>query len=512
MSDIFLSYARADKARVMPIVQHLEAQGWSVFWDNNIPPGQRWADYIERHLNKAKCLVVVWSENSVRSDWVLAEAEEGRKKNMLVPLKIDQVDPPLVFRSIQAADMTAWNNDAGYSEFNRLVDAIAALVPKPVESKVSVEPSISREPVHPTVAKETVVTPMSGQLKPTEPKNSALVWSVVTVIIIALISWFVIGHGYLSKPVQPQRKDAVSAVHYDTTKIFKPRAQPKAPVPAPKPEAKVISKQKVDAVPQAVPAAPVLPIIPVAPVQPRIPQNFVLIKGRTFSMGSSESEVGHQNNETQHKVKLNDFAISKYEVTVGEYLKFAMETKRTLPDDKEVGDHFPVVNVSWNDAMAYCKWLTKKRKNGTYRLPTEAEWEYACRAGTATPFNTGENLTTDQANYNGIYSYRNYAMGAFLGKTVPVDSFQPNGYELYNMHGNVWEWCSDWYGEEYYEECLKQGVVGNPQGPSSGSYRVLRGGSWNDDARGCRSAYRYSGYPGYRFSFVGFRLVFVPQS
>ena len=229
-------------------------------------------------------------------------------------------------------------------------------------------------------------------------------------------------------------------------------------------------------------------------------------------MGSPESEEGHQNDETRHKVTLSDFAICKYEVTVGEYLEFVKETKRTFPDTPGVGDHYPVVNVSWNDAVAYGEWLTKKQGDGAFRLPTEAEWEYACRAGTTTPFSTGENLTTDQANYNGNFPYRNYPKGAYREKTVPVDSFQPNGYGLYNMHGNAWEWCHDWYGSEYYSECLKKGVVENPQGPSTGSARVLRGGSWYYYALRCRSAYRGSADPGYRLSLVGFRLVFVPQS
>ena len=173
------------------------------------------------------------------------------------------------------------------------------------------------------------------------------------------------------------------------------------------------------------------------------------------------------------------------------------------------GDHYPVVGVSWDDAVAYGEWLSKKTGR-KFRLPTEAEWEYACRAGEKTPFNTGENLTTDQANYDGNYPYNGNAKGEYRQKTVAVESFEPNKWGLYNMHGNVWEWCSDWFGGKYYDECKASGTVTNPAGPSTGSDRVLRGGGWGSNAGRCRSATRDWSSPGLRSDLVGFRLVFVP--
>jgi len=284
----------------------------------------------------------------------------------------------------------------------------------------------------------------------------------------------------------------------------------------------------------------VSPVVPVVAKKTPLPENFVLIRGGQFTMGSPESEVDRSSNETQHEVRLSDFAMCRFAVTLGEFRRFAQTGGYRTDAEKEnsskvfngkewidktgvnwrhgisgadrppAEENHPVVHVSWNDAVAYCQWLSEER-DGLFRLPTEAEWEYACRAGTATPFSTGENLTTWQANYNGDYPYRDFPRGANRGNTVPVDAFKPNAFGLFNMHGNVWQWCSDWFGATYYDECRKQGVIQNPQGPESGSARVLRGGSWYYYARYCRSAYRNFDYPGCRLNLVGFRLVFVPQ-
>jgi formylglycine-generating enzyme required for sulfatase activity len=236
---------------------------------------------------------------------------------------------------------------------------------------------------------------------------------------------------------------------------------------------------------------------------------FVLIPGGTFTMGSPAGEVGHQNNETQHQVKVSDFYIAEYEVTVAEFRKFVAAKGYQWNEGTQGEANDPVVNVSWNDAVAYCKALSAKTGKRC-RLPTEAEWEYACRAGSRTPFNTGQNLTTGQANYNGNYPYNGNPKGVYRQKIVPVNTFAPNRWGLYNMHGNVWEWCSDWYSETYYDECKAQGVVTNPTGPSTRSRRVIRGGGWSDDAEYCRSAYRSDNTPDYRSNGVCFRPVFVP--
>ncbi len=176
---------------------------------------------------------------------------------------------------------------------------------------------------------------------------------------------------------------------------------------------------------------------------------------------------------------------------------------------------FPVEQVSWDEAVEFSKRLAAMseeiRSGRTYRLPTEAEWEYACRGGVTSyqifnPF--GNSLSSKQANFDGNYPYGGAGTGDYLQRTCKVGSYPANGYGLYDMHGNVWEWCADWYDEGYYAESPLQ----DPQGPASGaSARVLRGGSWVNYGWYCRSACRGGRGPGERFQHYGLRLVAVPS-
>ena len=226
---------------------------------------------------------------------------------------------------------------------------------------------------------------------------------------------------------------------------------------------------------------------------------WVYIPAGTFTMGSPLNEPDRESVEgPQHSVTLSGFKMSKHEVTFAQYDAFCEATGRQKPDDEGWGrGNRQVINVSWYDAYDFAQWMG-------CRLPTEAEWEYACRAGITSPFNTGSCLSSSQANYNGNYPYSTCATGTYLEKTMPVGSYAPNAWGLYDMHGNVWEWCSDWYGG------YSSGAQTNPEGPSSGGNRVLRGGGWDYYGRGCRSAYRGNGEPSCRYHIIGFRLV-VPS-
>ena len=231
----------------------------------------------------------------------------------------------------------------------------------------------------------------------------------------------------------------------------------------------------------------------VAQTKPEI--QWVSIPAGTFTMGSPENEFGRETGEIQHSVTLSAFRMSKFEITFDQYDMFCDATGRNKPDDSGWGrGSRPVINITWADAVAFAEWMN-------CRLPTEAEWEYACRAGTTTPFNTGENILTSDANYDGTYPYHNFKKGELRGKTLPVGSFQPNAWGLYDMHGNVWEWCQDWL-EKYSLDPQT-----NPKGPSHGNLHIGRGGSWKNMAQRCRSAYRYGRSPTHKSNVLGFRLV-----
>jgi len=223
---------------------------------------------------------------------------------------------------------------------------------------------------------------------------------------------------------------------------------------------------------------------PVESITNTIGMKLNLIPTGTFMMGSPESEPDRDSDETQHKVTLSKpFYIQTTEVTQGQW-KSVMGTdpwkfRMHVNEDPNVAATY----VSWNDAVAYCEKLSAKEGN-TYRLPTEAEWEYACRAGTETVWSFGndEKVLGDYA----WYRENAYNIGEKYAHQVGLK--KPNAFGLYDMHGNVWEWCHDYYGEDYY----KQSPEKDPPGPASGSLRVLRGGSWDDNVKLVitRSAFR----------------------
>jgi formylglycine-generating enzyme required for sulfatase activity len=260
--------------------------------------------------------------------------------------------------------------------------------------------------------------------------------------------------------------------------------------------------------------------------------NMVWIEGGTFNMGSPKTEAERSNDEIQHEVTVSGFYMGKYLITQAQYETVTGNNPSRLfkgqPDN-------PVEQVNWYYAVVFCNKLSlteglepvyslqgstdpdtwgaiPRNRNSTwdavimnmeangYRLPTEAEWEYACRAGTTTPFNTGDNITTDQANYNG-QPYRNNPRGTRRGKTTEVGSFEPNDWGLYDMHGNVYEWCWDRLGKYPTEEQK------DPTGAATGNARVERGGCWGGYAGSLRSAARYGDPPNAQDSQLGIRLV-----
>jgi formylglycine-generating enzyme required for sulfatase activity len=233
------------------------------------------------------------------------------------------------------------------------------------------------------------------------------------------------------------------------------------------------------------------------------PWMISLPSGR-FTMGSPESEEGRDDNEgPQHEVALQPFAIGQYEVTFDEWDACVADGGCSQkPEDEGWGrGNRPVINVSWNHAQEYVAWLKEKTRK-PYRLPSEAEWEYAARAGTTTPFWTGATINTDQANYDGRDVYGSGRKGEYRQQTTPVDTFEANPWGLHDMHGNVWEWSEDCWNASY------DGAPSNGSAWLEGdcSLRVVRGGSWVYLPRVLRSADRNRFVPGVRVNYLGFRV------
>jgi len=292
-----------------------------------------------------------------------------------------------------------------------------------------------------------------------------------------------------------------------------------------------------------------------------IGMKLALVPAGEFLMGTSKEEIDRltrlypdprrewfESEYPPHRVRISKpFYLGVHEVTVGQFRRFVEATaykaepekdgeggygwnkstgefegpdpKYTWRDAgfKQTDDH-PVVNVTWNDAKAFCEWLSKK-ENGTYRLPTEAEWEYACRAGTTTQYYCGDDperlsQVGNVADATAKEELTNYPDSGYISSrdghvfTAPVGRFQPNAFGLHNMHGNVSEWCQDWHSGDYYGNSPPT----DPQGPSRASGRVFRGGRWLGDAWSCRAASRFGDGPQNRDGILGFRVAAVPSS
>jgi formylglycine-generating enzyme required for sulfatase activity len=389
MSDIFLSYANDDLARIHPLVHFLAQQGWSVWWDRTIPLGKQYDQVIDEALKAARCVVVVWSQASVASDWVREEAGEGKDKRILVPVMIDaDIRPPLGFRLLQTALLLDWSDTASHPEFARLVQAISVLLgPQPRQAAPGPAPVL---PIRPPPSAST-----------TEP----------------------------STPASDRPPRIVNSLR----------------------------------------------------------MTFALVPAGEFRMGSTD---GRDNAQPRHTVRISQpFYLGVHTVTQGQWEAVMGNNPSQFKGDS----NRPAETVSWEDVQAFIDRLNAREGHTRYRLPTEAEWEYAARASSTTVYCFG-----DDPRQLGECAW--YGKNAY-SQTHPVGTLQPNAWGLYDMHGNVWEWVQDWYGKYTAD------TVTDPPGPASGLNRVVRGGSWDNGARGCRSSFRFYDAPGSRRGGLGFRLL-----
>jgi len=362
-------------------------------------------------------------------------------------------------------------------------------------------------------------------------------------LVIALGAIGVLLSGAFFKPLAAGQGIPTSGKKTEPKPPPKPKAKPRPPAPKPKrnspaateksvPETK---REPVEIKPVAPPAtqpsgrdtSPVNepPIkkqenVEVQTYTERIngvPLEMVRLPAGRFLMGSPTNEADRSADEgPQHEVTISQsFYMGKYEVTQAQWKAVAglPKVKIDLNADPSrfKGDNLPVEQVSWEEAKEFCARLTRATGK-SYRLPSEAEWEYACRAGTTTPFAFGATITPDIVNYDGNYAYGNAAKGINRGTTIAVGSLgKANNFGLYDMHGNVWEWCEDVFHDDYTGAPV-DGNVWLTSRSDGKDYRLLRGGSWLYNGRHCRSAVRLGVTAGYRSDLIGFRVVAVVRT
>ena len=533
MPDIFISYSREDRSRAEPLAKALEKKGWKIRWDRTIPPGKSFDQVIQEAITAAKCVVVLWSKHSIISDWVKEEATIGKRRQILVPAKIDPVEPPLGFGMIQAADLTDWETETSHAGFAGFLSAISEIVGPPtlqekskqrgefsessLEKQLELQGEVKETP-QPNLRQPERAKVKHSESKPeatatTEPKSpeprkaiNALKFSAVAGVIVLLIVgiWLYISESP-KKKLQIEVKSKLENILNGIAILEKNVAKIEKPVQLDDlygqkysldQQAGIISEQasKAGLEPQLEEISNRLERIKIQltnkVTKNSIDMEFVLIPAGSFTMGSKPG-IGEANEHPAHTVEISrPFYLQKTEVTQGQWTKVMGDN----PSSNKCGDDCPVENISWDDTREFIKQLNSMELTSTYRLPTEAEWEYACRAGTTTLFFFGYEI--DKLRDYAWFSSNSY------DNTQSVGTKKPNPWGLYDMYGNVWEWCQDWYNSDYYTISPKK----NPEGPQTGHYRVARGSSHVSDARRCRSAVRDGFPPGEPYGNFGFRL------
>ncbi|MCP4106320.1 MAG: SUMF1/EgtB/PvdO family nonheme iron enzyme [Desulfobacteraceae bacterium] len=451
---VFISYAREDIKTAKRLYDDLRKAGLDPWMDRiDLLPGQMWKTEVQNAIKKASFFITLISENSVSKEKGFVHKEQKVALELFdelpsfrlffIPARIDSISPEDERLPERVKEFHWANLFPDYDEgLEIILQAIA----------FGREPSEFRKPVFEFVRSETVNIHLGDQT-----------------------------NIHSAGDVSYAKNNSVSGVTKETKQTETPvNDKPVAEVVSPS------SKEKPEAAKDK------------ERITNSIGMDFVLIKPGTFMMGAPKDEPGRHDDETLYKFTLTKgFYMQTTQVTQGQWK--AVMGMGSNPSCSGSGDDYPVENVSWNDTQEFIKKLYEK-EGTVYRLPTEAEWEYSCRAGTGTPFYFGRCLSTDQANYNGRFPLKGCPKGEYRGKTTPVANFEPSAWGLYDMHGNVREWCQDWFS--YYPSSAVTDTVD----PDTGSYRIHRGGSWNGKARGCRSANRRKHAPDKKYSDLGFRL------
>ena len=517
MYDIFLSHSSKDRERLAPLVDALEAQGWSVFWDHRaIKVADDWHTVISAAIQQCTCVIVTWSEDSITSSWVREEALIARERGVLYPIFLDMVPIPFGFTLLQAANLTQWNGDANQPEFVELKEQLSIrLNLQPVVNlKPESQPQFTPEPIPVLISEPQPKPEEKAPVRQSKPqkavetdalpdKSGAGIKLFGSVIALAIVG--VGGFQLLPK---------------NNGKIDQPVAQTSV----------------THATPVGEPAKLAAAVIEPKAAHPDYEPEMVLIEEGSFMMGcDNKKETGCKGNQKPaHEVNISKFYLAKTEITVAQFRAFiedknyktsaeqqgscySLNDKGVWGDVKgnswkklsfDQGDNHPVACIGYDDATAYLAWLSDKTGK-TWRLPSEAEWEYAARGGTNTAYSWGNEVEkgcqfanmADQKAKTVFTSWTVVDCDDGYIYTAPVGSFKPNPLGLYDMHGNVWEWVEDkWHNN--YEKAPDDGSAWIS---GDSSLRVLRGGSWNYSPQSLRSANRDYNTRAYRSSSFGFR-------
>jgi formylglycine-generating enzyme required for sulfatase activity len=527
MADIFLSYSRSDTNAAAKIVEVLEAEGWTVWWDVRLRAGDQWDKVIEREIDAARCVVVIWSAISVTRQWVRVEANFGLSRGILVPVAIQGAQPPLAFTLIHATDLSVWDGAAKHPAIRAVVQDVRNMLngkagPGKVTGQLTHDEV--RQPLD-LAAQEWEHIKLSSD--PREFRafikahhSGPYVWKAENRLAdLGDMAWSAV----LENPDEASLKRFLDQ-HFDSK--YRDAAEEKLANLAPRPAGwkRVSVQERIAATtnrdvllalwyddPDAVVARfqalgyQHVPLLEGGQPASRwlkpgeafrdlgIAPEMAVIPPGSYLMGSPQGEADER---PHHKVTIpRAFAAGKYPVTFAEWDAAAdAGGVRFRPDDRGWGRGArPVMNVSWNDAQAYIGWLSNKT-GFVYRLLSEAEWEYACRANTTTAYYFGDTISRKQARFETLLQ------GS--GKTDEVGSYPANQFGLYDMHGNVWEWCQDCWNVSY------DGAPGDGSAWISGDCdrRVLRGGSWTDKPRSLRAAARNMSFREKSSSGAGFRV------
>jgi formylglycine-generating enzyme required for sulfatase activity len=497
MADIFISYKRERRAAARHLEQILVRYGYSVWFDLELVRGQDFEAQIERELFAAKAVIVLWCGLSVKSPGVRSEANRAKSQGKLIPLIIEPCELPLFSTLEQNIDLTAAAGSPRDHAFDALLDDLERLVGRAPQSdfkslrnyestwRAMGALPLARFPLEPALRPEVILRDAVAMASVAPaPTHDYAFWER---------QWDKQGAGANLVALRAIAEDAPRYfADQARARIAEIEAEQRRQAEGEQLAREAEARQRAEQVERERTRA--------SKAEGRIKVDARIVHGAPdgwFKLGAGKVEWFKDVDIGPEMVVVPaepPFAIGRFALTFDEWdsaQAHADWQRHTGIASRQANDHSwgrgrqPAVGLSWDDAKAYCRWLLKLTSK-SYRLPSEAEWELCCRAGTRTEFWWGNAISTEQANYNGSFPFgKGSEKGEYRKRAVAVDRFEPNLWGLYQVHGNVWEWCEDRVGA---------------------SSRVLRGGSWVNEGSGLRSAYRGVGAPGSRNDNVGFRI------